>query len=457
MVGPQTKWIFPVTQTLVNHDKEGKVIGELAEDWEIAPDGKSVTFYLRKGVKFHDGTDFNAEVAKWCLEQYWANKSPYTSSWESLEVIDTYTLRLNVTEYTNSLLTNLGGTPGIMYSRAAVEKNGIEWAKYNPVSTGPFKFVSWVRDTSMEFERFDDYWGDRPYLDRIKLVLVADPMTGAMALQAGEADIMILENVQVQGPDLEKKGYKVALGRVGLMLFVGDSKNPDSPFADQRVREAVEYAIDRQAISDALGKGYWEPCFQACPSWGYGYVPGFQGRQYNPAKAKQLLAEAGYPNGFKTRFITEDMFDDEPLLAAQANLSAVGIEADLEKVTHAKYNEYYYKGWNNALFYSTQGLVTPNYAAFMDLFWGEFSLRYPSLYKPQKMLDSIAQAIKAIDYEDEVALSREATQIIYDEAVAIPLWTFVHGNAIAPYVHDTEWGEYKSPSYWNFHTTWKSK
>jgi peptide/nickel transport system substrate-binding protein len=419
---------------------------------------KSITFYLRKGVKFHDGTDFNAQAAKWCMDKFLEAKSFWTAGWESVEVIDDYTLRLNLSFFTNAILTNLSSGPGTMISPTAVEKNGIEWAKYHPVSTGPFKFKGFERDNYLEMERFDDYWGPRPYLDGIKYIFMADPMTAAMVLQAGEAQVYILENVQVMGPDLEKKGYDLIPAPVGQMLLVPDSNNPDSPFKDKRVREALEYAIDRETIANTLGKGYWEACYQSAPSWTFGYVSEIKGREYNPTKAKQLLTEAGYPNGFKTRIITQDLFDDEPLLAAMANLKDVGIEIDLEKVTEAKYNEYYYKGWNDALFYANHGFPSPNFTWVYDLFLGRNSMRYGQcLWKPEAMLAPIEQAVLAVDFDTQVALSQEAVRVAFDEAVVCPLWSFVHGNAVDKTVHDAQFGEWKSPAYWAFGETWLSQ
>ncbi len=454
VIGPQIKWIFPILECLIHHNEKGEVEGELAERFEISEDGKSITFYLRKGVKFHDGTDFNAAAAKYNLDNQLARGGSQVAGWESIEVIDDYTVRLNVTEFQNTILTNLDSV-GRMVSPTAIEKNGLEWCDYHPVSTGPYKFVEFVRDTSLEMERFDGYWGDRPYLDRIKYAFIADPMTAAMALQAGEGQVFMLDMVQDMGRDLERKGYNVATSPMGMMALMPDSGNPDSILANKKVREAIEYAIDKETIAEVLGQGYWRPYYQIAPVITIGYTPELeeQGRKYDPAKAKQLLEEAGYPSGFKTTVMNRTLVKNDSLLAVQADLKKVGIELDLNIVSDAVYQQHLWGTWTD-FHYGDPAAVTPNFCAFLQRYYRSGSMFWKSVQKIPEMDAVIDEALRKRTIEEQTPLCQEAVRIAFDEAMVIPLWSFVRGFAVDETVQDAKWCEYKSPSDWDFRHAW---
>jgi ABC-type transport system substrate-binding protein len=425
----------------------------------MASDRLSITFKLRKGVKFHDGTVFNAEAAKYNMDHWLAKGGSQVAGWKSIDIIDDYTIRLNLTDFKNTILSQLASSTGKMVSPTAIETNGKDWAEYHPVGTGPYEFKSFVRDTSLDMERFDGYWGAKPYLDVIKYIFIVDPMVGAMALQAGEAQVFMIDEVQDMGRDLEKKGYQIILSPLGMRALIPDSIHPDSPLADKRVREAVEYAIDKESIAKTLGQGYWRAYYQIAPDHAFGYVPELeaQGRKYDPTKAKQLLAEAGYPNGFKTFVITKELIGNNPLLAVQANLKAVGIDLELKVVSEASYQEYMFKGWSNGFHYGDPSAVEPNFCAFLQRFYQTGCMWWPSLKKPAELDELINQALAAPDFESQKALCQEAVKVAFDDAMVIPCWSFIHGYAVDKTVHDTGFGEYASPAFWDYGKTWLSK
>ena len=427
----------PCIEPLVSSDNSGQPYGVLAEDWKITPDGKSITFTLRKGVKFHDGTDFNAKAAKWNMDIMLAKGTDIAAKWTSIDVVDDYTIRLNFKEYQNTQLTGLEGRHGMMVSPTAVEKNGVEWAKFHPVGTGPFKLKNFVRDTSLEYERFDSHWGGRPYLDGIKFIYIVDSVTAQMAFQAGQGDVLQVQETGMSDvDDLVAKGYKPEKRAGAMMLLIPDSANRDSIFVDKRVRKAIEYAIDREKIAKTLGYGFWEPVNQPAASHHFGRID-TKGRPYNPSKAKQLLAEAGYPNGFKTTIISSSTFARDPLVSIQSLLSEVGIDVKLDIVSSAKWNEHVHKGWNNALLYVTQGATDTNYCAFLNRSYSSESIRYPSLAHPPGLDELVNRALRATDYKSQKSLSQEAVKVLVDNATVVPLWVGSAVYLLQKNVHDT--------------------
>ena len=177
--------------TLLRGDSKGNVIPWLAESYKLAEDRNSVTFNLRKGVKFHDGSDFNAEVAKWNLDNFINAKMQ--PNWASVDVLDDNTIRLNFTQWQNTLLTSFVEPtyPAFMVSKAAFDKHGEAWMREHPVGTGPFIYDSFVFDASYKVVKNPDYWvKGKPYLDGINYILIADPTTQRMAMKAGEGDLV---------------------------------------------------------------------------------------------------------------------------------------------------------------------------------------------------------------------------------------------------------------------------
>ena len=195
----------------------------LAESYKVASDSLSITFNLRKGVNFQDGTPFNASAAKWNLDnQIQAKKEPY---WKSVDIIDDYTIRVNLTEWRNSILSFFADEPdSFMISPTAFQKNGIDWARKNPVGTGPFKLVSFASDTSFKTVRNPDYWGkdsqgrQLPYLDALEFIFVADPNTQLAVMKSGGGDAVSIEAGK-RVADMAAIGFKVYAALVGNNLF----------------------------------------------------------------------------------------------------------------------------------------------------------------------------------------------------------------------------------------------
>ena len=167
---------------------DGSLDPELATSWKVADDRKSITMNLRKGVKFHDGSDFNADVCKWNLDLQMAAKKPDVKDWTSIDVIDPYTIRINLSTYANTLFSALSKlTITGMMSKDAFDKKGIDWVKANPVGTGPFMFVEYVRDGKLTLKKNPNYWDPgKPYLDGIEMSVIPDDTVRNLAFQRGD-------------------------------------------------------------------------------------------------------------------------------------------------------------------------------------------------------------------------------------------------------------------------------
>ena len=197
-------------ESLLRFDPSGAITAGLATSWELDAEGKTIRLALREGVKYHDGTAFDAVAAAWNLNQYINSERTELDMVESVEILDDYTLVLHLSTYDNLILTHLASTAGFMISPAAYEEYGQEWCETHPVGTGPFKFVEWSPGEYLKFDRFDEYWDQpKPYLDGVEWHIIVDAFTIAASFKAGEIDVWY--SVQPETiAELEALGYGVS-------------------------------------------------------------------------------------------------------------------------------------------------------------------------------------------------------------------------------------------------------
>ena len=190
--GPAWWFASIALQPLIQRTEKAGVFAPcLAESWELAPDKSSYTFKLRKGVKFHDGTSFNAQAVKWNLDKVRASKRPFLSSVTSFDIIDDNTIRANLKEWNTLLRDDFRHPSCYIISPAAYEKNGEKWADTNPIGTGPFKIKEFKRSIKIVYEKNQDYWEKgKPYIDGVEVLAISDPMTQMASLLAGELHIL---------------------------------------------------------------------------------------------------------------------------------------------------------------------------------------------------------------------------------------------------------------------------
>lgn len=321
-------------QGLYGFDKDMKLIPVLAESAEISPDAKEFTFKLRKGVVFHDGTPFNAQAVKINVDRVAnpANKLKRQSLLSMLaesEIIDDYTIRLRLKEPFGALLNNLAHPGAMMHSPKALETYGKEIGRH-PVGTGPYKFVSWSADT-LKVARNESYWKQGlPKVDSVTFKSMPENGSRVAALQAGEAQFIYplppeMVKVVEKNPALDIINGPSIIARYVAM------NETKKPFDDVRVRQALNHAVDKNAFVKVVYNGYAKPMDSALPP-----NLGFYERQgdpypYDPAKAKQLLAEAGYPNGFETEmFARNNTTSIRAMQFLQQQLAQVGVKVNVQ-------------------------------------------------------------------------------------------------------------------------------
>jgi peptide/nickel transport system substrate-binding protein len=321
------------------------LVPALATSWDISPDGLVYTFKLRPGVKFHDGTPFDAAAVKFNFERFWDESSPnfytkakafviaYTKWIKSVEVVDPMTVRVTLKapnyQWLRQGLQSYGEP--LMISPEAVKKYGNEGIAQHPIGTGPFRFVQRDQGVKTVLERNPDYWGTPAKLDRIIFRPLQDPATRVNALENGEIQMMTTPPWD-EIPRLVEAGFKLSTNsNVPFVNFLYLNMK-FKPMQDIRVRQAINMAIDREGIAREIYRNTGRAEYGLLSPGTDAYDPGFRSYKYDPEAAKKLLAEAGYPNGFKMVFELAQYGTGEIVETwIQRDLKKIGIDVELRK------------------------------------------------------------------------------------------------------------------------------
>ena len=316
----------------------GPVEPGLAESWEISEDGTEYILHLRKDVVFHNGDPFTAEDVVFSWETYSQEGCPKRYHWtlaETVEAIDEYTLRIT-TSAPNALLLTTMGSEWLIVPKKYYQEVGQEGFTEHPIGTGPFMFQEWVRGDHVTVVANPNYWRENsPKLEKITFKPIPDSSTRVAALQTGQIDLatrLTAEEAQRLMGDPNIRIIRYVKDRPCYISFNNLSTGLGTPIIDPKVRLAMNYAVDVQAIVDAIFNGFAQPStgFVTPANVGFDNADPFP---YDPEKARQLLAEAGYPDGFKIDMACPDqayVHINEVCEAVVGYLADVGIEADLE-------------------------------------------------------------------------------------------------------------------------------
>lgn len=411
----------------------------LAESWDISEDGRTYTFKLRQGVKFHDGSDFDADAVKFNFDRMLREDHPFYdtgpfplsfnfSSIEAVNVVDPHTVEFKLKEAFAPFLSNLAYPTGLIVSPAAVEQYGKDYGRH-PSGTGPFKFVEWLSNQRVVIDRNPDYWGGAANLEAVVFRPITDANTRVAEMMAGGIDVM----VEVPPDNLvtfkQDANFTVA-EQAGPHVWFAILNAKSGPFADKRVRQAANYAVNKETLVNDVLQGTATVAAGPIPpafNWVESTVEPYP---YDPEKAKALLAEAGAEKPQLTFYVTEGgsgMLDPITMGAAiQADLQAVGFAVKIETYE-----------WNTFL-----GRVNPGLegkADMAEMAWmtndpdtvpyltlrtdampdkGGFNSGYYSNPKVDELLE---KARKATDQAERGKLYGEIQQIVHEDAP----WLFV--------------------------------
>lgn len=401
-----------IYEGLVKTNSKGEFVPGLATKWEVSPDGKVYTFSLRKGVKFHNGEPFNAQVAKWNLERAKAEDTKnihpeYFRGIVKIETPDDDTLVATLADVDALFIAHMAEGDAVM-----LPMKGYENANTTPIGTGPFKFVQWVRGDRVEMVRFDGYWNpELPYLDKVTFKFIGDASAQIAALKAGDIDVLGWISAPESAAELAKdKRFKVYAGATTGEVIMS-TNNKAKPFDNKKVRQAMAYAIDRQTVVDLVMFGYGTPIGSHwSPSTPY-YKDLTQKFAYNPEKAKALLAEAGYPDGFEAKIQLPSIYSYSrragEVIADM--LSQVGIKLKIEIVD--------WGFWIDRIFKQKEFQLTMiGHVEAWDI--GIYAKPdYYFQYDSQEFRDAYAKALKAPNEAEKAKWFGRCQEIIAEDAV----------------------------------------
>ncbi len=399
-----------VFEGLTRFMADGSVVPGLAESWEISDIGLEYTFTLRSGVTFHDGTTMDAEDVKFTLDRILAEDSANAqkalySAISSVEVIDPLTVKLTLSEPNGNLLFNLAWGDAVI-----VAPESIDNIKQMPIGTGAFKFVSWTQGDNIEIEKNPDYWGTPAKLDKATFKFISDPTAAFAAVMAEDVDVFSGFPAPENLPQFEADPrFQVLVGSTeGETILSTNNKMP--PFDNPKVREALAHAIDRQAIIDGAMFGYGTPIGTHFAPHNPAYVDLTAMSTYDPERAKALLAEAGFADGFETTlYLPPPSYARRGGEIIASQLAEVGITANITNVEWAQWLESVFRG-------KDFGLTIVSHTEPMDI--GIYANPdYYFQYDNPAFQDLVAKLNKTTDPDMRDALMGEAQKIISGDYV----------------------------------------
>jgi peptide/nickel transport system substrate-binding protein len=429
-----------VVETLVTFaDESTQIVPGLAESWTISKDGLTYTFKLRKGVTFHDGTPLNAQAVKFSIERQINPEHPaaklgkypfanyFFGNVKAVEVMDDSTVRFVLKEARASFLAVLTAGAASIVSPTAAMKSGLDYATA-PVGTGPFKFASWDRGQRVVLEKNPTYWRFPIKVDRVIFRPVTEAQARLTELLTGALDLIV--DTPPDFMDQLENNPKVTLQRrVGAHVWYLGFNNSKKPFDDKRVRQALNYAVNKEAIVRDVLKGTGAVSKGPVLPGTWGDDGGLKPFPYDPERARKLLAEAGFPNGFSTTLWVPESGSgmQSPVAMStviQSNLKAVGVNVTLQTMEwgaflaklRTKEQDLFALSW-------MAGSEDPDLVMYPLLHSSQWTPTGPNraMYKNPRFDEVLAQARLTTDQAKRAELYREAQRLIHDD----PPWIFI--------------------------------
>ncbi|MCC8103738.1 MAG: ABC transporter substrate-binding protein [Clostridiales bacterium] len=430
--------VAPAMESLGRQDADGNTYGWLAESITADYDTLTATIVLNQGIQFSDGTDFNAEAVIWNFDKMIeGGKASELGTPDSYEATDDYTIVLTYSEWANNIETVLGEV--FIYCPSAFDENGEDWAAINPVGTGPFILQEYVQGDHMTYTKNENYWRDgEPYLDEITINWLSDTTAQVSAFVNSEINLLVSSDATVRdqisayGEDTAQKSADLA--NIKYVMFC--SGQEESPFYDLRVRQAVMHAIDWEGFAYSLVGNYGEAITQFGVPGAWSYDEDVKFYEYDLELAKELLTEAGYPDGFDTTISTIESNNNIAVLM-QAACAEIGINVEINVMTDADFNAEKAEGVYD------YGMITGQGASKLD-----FTNNYIRLYSsqgvnylnmmahPEDYEEALFGARSAVTLDEKKELLKTASRLMCsDYALIIPVAAmyagcYTHGEVI---------------------------
>ncbi|PLR76020.1 ABC transporter substrate-binding protein [Bacillus sp. V3-13] len=428
-----TKNIF---ETLIEFgEQDTEIHPGLAEEWSNTEDGLKYTLKLRKGVKFHDGTDFNAEAVVFNFERWKAgNKEKfyyYNSQFgdiiQSVTAVDEHTVEFTLNRPLAPFYKNLAMSPFAIASPAAIEKHGDKFGE-NPVGTGPFVFKEWKRNDRITIVKNENYWQEGlPKLNQVIFRAIPENSARLNALSSGEVDLIDGVNFSDLG-QIEANSDLQVFNRPSLNVAYVGLTNTRGPLKEKLVRQALNHAVDKKALVDAFFAGAAEPAINPMPPVVAGYNEEVEDYPYDPEKAKELLKEAGYENGFEMELWAMPvprpyMPDGQKVAEAlQANFEAIGVKANIKTYEWATYLEKTRLGEADSFLLGWTGdNGDADNFLYVLLDKDNIGSNNYTYYDNQEVHDLLIKAQSTADQKEREELYKQAQVIIKEDAPWIPL------------------------------------
>ncbi len=423
-------------ETLFELTPDGEIVPHLVESYEASEGGLVYTFTLREGVTFHDGTPLTADVVKGSMDRFLDPDNAFTFRFlldrvDEIEVVDDRTFRFHMASTFAPLLAHLTHSTTAIVLPSQVEAAGEDFGE-QPVGTGPFQFTSWDRGEQIDLARYDGYWGEHAQVDGVRFLAVPENTTRMAMAESGSAHVA----VRVPPQDIDRLNQLSFLNVENVSsvrtIYIYFNHSLEL-FQDARVRQAINYAVDKEEIAEFITGGAVRPSDAAISPGVFGYTP-VGTYEYDPERARELLAEAGYPDGISTTLYSPTgryLQDIQIAEAIQSQLAAAGIVAEIETLEWASYLELTSRpaaendvpmallGW---------GTVTG------DADYGLFALFHTSEHVPDGSnrafysnpeVDALLDEARTnTDPDAREALYEEALQIIHEDAP----WLFLHSE-----------------------------
>lgn len=425
-----------VFEGLVDRTLDLELQPGLAESWEYLDD-KTLQFKLRQGVTFHNGEPFNAEAVKFTFDRLLGpegQKGPQYSNYTSIdhvEIVDENTVTFILKAQDPVLLTKLAGYGAVIVPPKYIQEKGDEHFNNNPVGTGPFKMTSYKRDQEIVLEKNPEYWKEEAKLDKVVFKVIPEASTRLAELQTGKIDIM--KRVEVSQAKTVKETGFLELKEVGTPTAFSLRFDPaQKPLDNKHVRQAINYAVDKEAIIDEILGGYGKPISTFQSELSFGNNPDLKPYPFDPEKAKELLKEAGVKEG-TTLDLTIPGNDGNFKEISQAvafYLEEVGLKVNINSVDNTtlisdlipngKAGHMYRQGW---------GGWTLDFDNTAYLMYHEGEQWNPS-FKDEKVEELLAAQRATVDQKEREAIFKELTEVLYDQAPELNLYSAIDLYAV---------------------------